>query len=254
MVILLLVAGIFFAFSPGVTENIVGWVSEAVDSLDAFLRSDIPSDAGQAGRYQPSCSLGVPGGTVSIPETTPPSDTPAVWSPVRSWLVLLVTGLSILAIIAIILLTIRKRKARRHLTRPETSVGIETTEVSASLLSELAALFKEIGQWLWRAMLSLLSLRSDTSRVTVHREEPWLSVRVFYRRLLDWAAGRGLPRKQSQTPLEYLKVFCQKFPAEDKELAFVTDVYLQARYGQRPVSDAEVEAVGQAWQRIVLSP
>jgi hypothetical protein len=49
-------------------------------------------------------------------------------------------------------------------------------------------------------------------------------------------------------------VLCQKFPGEDKELAYITDIYLQARYGQRPVSDTEVEAVGQAWQKIVLSP
>jgi len=79
-------------------------------------------------------------------------------------------------------------------------------------------------------------------------------VRALYCFLLDWAASRGLPRKQSQTPLEYLKVLCQKFPGENKEMAFITDVYLQARYGQRPVSDAEVEAVGQAWQKIALSP
>jgi uncharacterized membrane protein len=252
MVILLLVTGLFFTFSPGVTENIVGWISGVGDSVDSFLKS-VVSDAGEASRFQPSCSMGFPEGESPIPETTPPG-TPAVWSPIRSWLVLLITGLSILAIILITFLTIRKRRARRHLTRPETSPGIETTKVSTSLLGELADFFKGAGKWLWQAMLLLLGRRSDTSPVTAHRGEPGLSVRVFYRRLLDWAAGRGFPREQSQTPLEYLKVLCQKFPGENKELAFITDVYLQARYGQRPVSDAEVEAVGQAWQKIVPSP
>jgi hypothetical protein len=78
-------------------------------------------------------------------------------------------------------------------------------------------------------------------------------VRVLYCRLLDWAAKRDLPRTQSQTPLEYLKVLCQKFPEKDEELAFITNVYLQVRYGQHPVSETEVDAVGQAWQMISLS-
>ena len=250
MVLLLPVTGLFFVLSPGVAENIVGWISGIGDSIDGFVKSGLLSDAGQASRFQPSCSIWVPEEAGLIPETTPP-DSSGGSSPVNSWLILLITGLSILAII---LLTIRKRKARRHLSHPETSTSIKTTKVSASLLGELADFFKRAGKWLWQAMLTLLRRRSDTSPVTVHRGELGLSVRALYCRLLDWAARRGLPRKQSQTPLEYLKVLCQKFPGEDKELAFITDVYLQVRYGQRPVSDAEVEAVGQAWQKIVLSP
>lgn len=255
MVILLPVTVLFFALSPGIAENIVDWMSELVDSIDGSVNSGLPSDTGQTSRFQPSCScsMGGPEGELWVPETTPP-DTPPVWSTVGSWLVLLITGLSILAIILLTLLTTRKRKARRHLTRLETSAGIETTKVSVSLLNELTAFFKRVGKWLWWAMLSPLRRRSDTSPVTAHRGEPGLSVRALYCRLLDWAARRGLPRKQSQTPLEYLKVLCQKFPGEDKELAYITDIYLQARYGQRPVSDTEVEAVGQAWQKIVLSP
>ena len=174
-----------------------------------------------------------------------------MWRPVYSWLILLLTGLSILAII---LLTIRKRKSRRHLTQPETSTDFETTKVSASLLSELAAFFKGVGKWLWQAILSLLRRRSDTGTVTAYGGDPGLSVRALYRHLLDWAAKRGLPREQTQTPLEYLKTLCQKFPEKDKELAFITDVYVQARYGRRPVSNAEAEAIGQAWQAISLSP
>lgn len=253
MVILLPVTGLFFALSPDVAGNIVGWISEVGDSIDGFVRSGL-SDAGQANQFQPSCSMWVPEEAGLMPETPPPPDSPGGSSPVHAWLVLLITGLGILAIILLTLLTIRKRKARRQLTRPETSAGVETTQVSVSLLGELAAFFKGAGKWLWRAMLSLLRRRRDTSPVTVHRGELGLSVRALYRRLLEWAAGRGLPRKQSQTPLEYLEVLCQKFPREDRELAFITDVYLRVRYGQRPVSDAEVEAVGQAWQKIVLSP
>lgn len=250
MVLLLPVTGLFFVLSPGVAENIVGWISGIGDSIDGFVKSGLLSDTGQASRFQPSCSMWVPEEAGLIPETTPP-DSPGGSSPVNSWLILLITGLSILAII---LLTIRKRKASRHLSHPETSTSIETTKVSASLLGELADFFKRAGKWLWQAMLTLLRRRSDIGPVTVHRGELGLSVRALYCRLLDWAARRGLPRKQSQTPLEYLKVLCQKFPGEDKELAFITDVYLQVRYGQRPVSDAEAEAVGQAWQKIVLSP
>jgi len=254
MVIFLLVTGIFFTFSPGVTENIVGWISGVGDSIDDLLKSGA-SDDGGASRLQPSCSctMGFSKGGSPITETTTP-DTPAVRNPVRSWLVLLITGISILAIITLTFIAIRKRRARGHLNHTETSPGIETTKVSASLLSELADFFKGAGKWLWQAVLLLLRRRSDTSLATAQWKEPGLSVRALYCFLLDWAASRGLPRKQSQTPLEYLKVLCQKFPGENKEMAFITDVYLQARYGQRPVSDAEVEAVGQAWQKIALSP
>jgi len=251
MVILLPVTGLFFALSPGVAGNIVGWISEIGDSVDSFIRSGLLSDADQANRFQPSCEMWVPEELDLLPETPPPDGTGRS-SPIRSWLVLLITGLSILAIVLLTLLTIRKRKARRQLTHPETAAGVETTKVSASLLSELVALFKRAGRWLWQAILSLLRRRGDISPVTAHRGEPGLSVRAFYRRLLEWAARRDLPRKQSQTPLEYLKVLCQKFPGKDKELAFITDVYLQVRYGQLPISDAEAEAVGQAWQKIAL--
>jgi hypothetical protein len=250
MVILLPVTGLFFILSHGVAETIVGWISGIGDSIDGFFKSGLISDAGQANHFQPSCSMWVPEEAGLIPEATPP-DTPAVWRPVYSWLILLLTGLSILAII---LLTIRKRKSRRHLTQPETSTDFETTKVSASLLSELAAFFKRVGKWLWQAMLALLRRRSDTAAVTAYGGDPGLSVRALYRHLLDWAAKRGLPREQTQTPLEYLKALCQKFPEKDKELAFITDVYVQVRYGHRPVSDAEAEAIGQAWQAIALSP
>ena len=250
MVILLPVTGLFFVLSHGVAETIVGWISGIGDSIDGFFKSGLISDAGQANHFQPSCSMWVPEETGLIPEVTPP-DTPAVWRPVYSWLISLLTGLSILAII---LLTIRKRKSRRRLTQPETSTDFETTKVSASLLSELAAFFKRVGKWLWQAILSLLRRRSDTGAVTAYGGDPGLSVRALYRHLLDWAAKQGLPREQTQTPLEYLKTLCQKFPEKDNELAFITDVYVQVRYGQRPVSDAEAEAIGQAWQAIALSP
>ena len=253
MVILLPVTGLFFAFSPGVAGNIVGWISEIGDDIDSFIRSGLLSDADQTNRFQPSCEMWTPEEAIQIPETPPP-ESPGKSRPVHAWLVLLITVLSILAIVLLTILTIRKRKAKRQLTSPETSADIATTKVSASLLNELAALFKRVGKWLCQVISLLLRRRSDTSPVTVHRGEPGLSVRASYRRLLEWAAQRGFPRKQSQTPLEYLKVLCQKFPGKDKELVFITDVYLQVRYGQLPVSNAEAEAVGQAWQEITLSP
>ncbi len=71
MVVLLLVTGLFFVFSPGVTENVVGWISGVGDSVDGFLESVI-SDAGEGGGFQFSCSMQVPEIAVPIPEATPP--------------------------------------------------------------------------------------------------------------------------------------------------------------------------------------
>lgn len=251
LAVLLPVTGLFFILSTGAVGNIVDWMSEVGEGVDSFIKSDTPAETSPAERFQFSCAIGAPEIDVDLTPETPPPDSPGGSSPVSSWLVLLIISLSILAII---LFTIWKRRARLRLTRLETTAEVETTKVSASLTGELGAFFKGIGKWLWRALLSLLRLRSDTSPLNARGGEPGLSVRVLYCRLLDWAAKRDLPRTQSQTPLEYLKVLCQKFPEKDKELAFITGVYLRVRYGQHPVSETEVDAVGQAWQMISLSP
>jgi hypothetical protein len=251
LIILLPVTGLFFILSTGVAGNIVGWMSEIGESVDNFIKSGIPAETSASERFQPSCTIWSPEIDVDLaPEVTPPDSTGRS-NPVSTWLVLLITSLGILTII---LFTIWKRRTRLRLARLETTAGVEMTKIPASLTSELGSFFKGMGKWLWRALVSLLRLRSGTSLVNDSRGEAGLSVRILYCRLLDWAAKRDLPRIQSQTPLEYLKVLCQKYPERDEELAFITDVYLRVRYGQHSVSETEVDAVGQAWQMISLSP
>jgi hypothetical protein len=61
-----------------------------------------------------------------------------------------------------------------------------------------------------------------------------------------------MPRSLSQTPLEYLKIVCGRFPQKEKELSLITEVYIRARYGRLPPSREEFEEALMAWTRVKM--
>ncbi|MBN1147535.1 MAG: DUF4129 domain-containing protein [Anaerolineales bacterium] len=75
-------------------------------------------------------------------------------------------------------------------------------------------------------------------------------VRQIYAALLDLCDEKDSPRPPGQTPLEFLPVMQALFPSADKDLEMITQAYLQVRYGKRPETAAQVQAVESAWKRI----
>lgn len=75
-------------------------------------------------------------------------------------------------------------------------------------------------------------------------------VRQIYAQLLQLCAELNAPRPDSATPLEFLPVMTQIFPAREQDLETITQLYLQVRYGEYPETFTEVQKAEVAWQRI----
>ncbi len=249
---------IFLVLSPDVARAILNWLSAVGLNIVSFLGFDrLAATSGgkpvEFGLF--SCSFrpdtGEQGPAVPLPP--PPSDVLPTPSPFLQWPLVFAICAAVLVLISLtIYFTIKRVKAGRQARAAEIS-GVETTRIPVSLFRELADLLKRIGRRLWHVLLSVLGRGRVTRFRPALGDELVVSVRALYRSLLRWAARQGLPRAQSQTPLEYLRALCQKFPQEDKELAVITDVYIQVRYSRQPTTSEEFEVAKQAWQKIKLA-
>jgi hypothetical protein len=76
------------------------------------------------------------------------------------------------------------------------------------------------------------------------------TVRQIYASLLVLAEERGAPRPPEQTPFEYLPALQTTFPGWQRELRTLTGAYVDAHYGRLPDTEAELQALRDAWQRI----
>jgi hypothetical protein len=119
------------------------------------------------------------------------------------------------------------------------------------ILGGLVSVVERLRRWAKRFWLSLLARMSRSPKPA--EDEAAKSVRELYRSLLRWAAQRGIPRTLSDTPLEYLRHLCQRFPEGEKELTVLTDAYIQARYGLIQRDGLGLKKARLAWQRIKSS-
>jgi len=74
-------------------------------------------------------------------------------------------------------------------------------------------------------------------------------VRYFYLSTVRRAHKAGLPRKPSQTPLEYEAVLIQA-ATEEESVDALTDAFVQAQYSPADVTPSDAEQARGAWQRI----
>ena len=90
------------------------------------------------------------------------------------------------------------------------------------------------GRWRYQRRLARLS---DADRL--------------YRQVLDWLADQGLPKRPAQTPLEYMQVVRERYPAEvATAIAAVIDLYMRWHYGGELVSVTAAAAEFARVQRI----
>jgi hypothetical protein len=80
--------------------------------------------------------------------------------------------------------------------------------------------------------------------------QPIDPVRQVYRQLLKWAAGEGFPRRAFQTPYEYLTALRELKPAAVAGLSYITQQYINVRYGLTAPSAEELEKLRQTWQQV----
>jgi len=80
------------------------------------------------------------------------------------------------------------------------------------------------------------------------------SVRDVYRRLLDWAAARGLTRTGQETPYEYLERLSLALPEGAEDFGLITESYVRVRYGLHRPDPATMNLVRESWRRIKARP
>lgn len=134
-------------------------------------------------------------------------------------------------------------------------VGMEEVEVQplkGAFLEDLVALVRFIFRklaGLWR----LLRRLCGQGRKGMPGPPEIATVREVYRRLLKWAARVGCPRHTAQTPREYLSFLMACFPEQHWELAFITQIYVQARYSLEQPTRSTVEILNACWQKVKRS-
>jgi Domain of unknown function (DUF4129) len=67
-------------------------------------------------------------------------------------------------------------------------------------------------------------------------------IKLLYRRLLSWGALRGYPRLPSVTPFEYAAVLSTRAPELSGQVAALTQLYVDHRYGDREITQTAMSA------------
>jgi hypothetical protein len=129
--------------------------------------------------------------------------------------------------------------------------GAEVEPISGAFREDMIRLFKAVIKLLskWMGLLGWPFGRAGRKR---NMSPEAGTVREVYRQMLLWAASRGCPRDPSQTPHEYLKILLEWLPEGKGELGFLTDHYVNARYGPSlPARDGlgQVKAVWKELRR-----
>ena len=77
-----------------------------------------------------------------------------------------------------------------------------------------------------------------------------ITIRRIYASLVRLAAELGYPRKQAQTPYEYLETLYEAFPEREADVDLITDAYVNAHYGQVPDTRDGLERIRACWERV----
>jgi hypothetical protein len=73
---------------------------------------------------------------------------------------------------------------------------------------------------------------------------------ALYSRMVVLASLAGLGPRVSQTPLEYSRRLAADLPAQAQDIGSITEVYVDVRYGKRPLEADPRHDLTEAWQRL----
>ena len=77
-----------------------------------------------------------------------------------------------------------------------------------------------------------------------------VSIRRLYQQMEKAAAQAGYPRAAAETPYEYQATLAQAWPEQTSETLKITTAYVNVRYGEFPETEAEIDALKEAWKRL----
>ncbi len=80
------------------------------------------------------------------------------------------------------------------------------------------------------------------------------TIRRIYQHMCAAADGAGYPRREAETPYEYLTKLTQVWPENSSESRIITEAFIKVRYGEVPESKEEFENIKSAWQKLENTP
>lgn len=76
------------------------------------------------------------------------------------------------------------------------------------------------------------------------------SIRRIYASLVRLATASGFPRREAETPYEYVSTLHQAFAGCEEQVQFITEAYVRVHYGERSFPAAYVQRIRDAWLAI----
>jgi hypothetical protein len=181
----------------------------------------------------------------AIPQTTPDAESP-LWALVVKWVLVLVVAAALLYFLARLLLRggPRPTEAKEFIEDNE-SVGSWQNFMRDLLVGLLFFLnwLRDHGERVQGRLTRRIARRTGFNSAD-------MEVRELYAHLLQETREAGYPRKDWQTPFEYLDTLKRHVTPERDELERITDDYVSVRYGEEPVSDKEKGLLNMLWRSL----
>ncbi|MBN1967079.1 MAG: DUF4129 domain-containing protein, partial [Anaerolineae bacterium] len=153
-----------------------------------------------------------------------------------------ITVFAILAVVTVILLTMRRRHQSSVLE------GEEREDLDGDALGGLRNLLR-------RGLDALNHALNTVGQFGLGRNLfAALTVRRIYAQMAALAAQRGFPRAPSETPYEYRDALDEAYAGSHTEVALVTEAYVRVHYGEAPESQEALQQVIDAWQHLKRVP
>ncbi len=170
-----------------------------------------------------------------------------------SEIVILALKWALFAIITIVVIYLLSRAIRRfRISRAKTDV----TEVNESLWSwgafaaDVRLFLSTIWQRLWRRRKEITPDNVAPHHYLEEKVEGTMGIREIYRRLLWQASLFGMGRRAYETPYEYRGRLGQQVPDGQEPLSEITDLYVNARYGEVETGRGQIERANGLWQTL----
>ena len=154
-----------------------------------------------------------------------------------------------LTVVVFIVLSVLARSVFRYWRREDQEGAVELRESvfdAGEFWASLRAILRRLlGRW--RRGRVEAAVPESAGDQLVAATPAARTVRQIYRRLLVRMTQYGTPRGRMQTPYDYLSRLEQSLGDGYEDAVIITEAYVRVRYGDRPVSDAELDVVQGSW-------
>jgi len=192
------------------------------------------------------------GSDAALPPTSPsisktPEDPAAIASlfnippAVRKWLQMFVGGLFI-SMVAAALWSV-SRQIVESFRRRKKGIPADVHKLDRSYLKNIFALIKNAAAAFMKKMQWLYIRRRG-------RQNDSLTMKFIYGQILRWAAMSGCRKKVSATPAELYPQLSFWLPEASAELSFITNQFVQVRYGEVRLTEDTRKQVWESYKKI----